>query len=482
MTRRYFKTSYIFFAPILVLASCVTQQYQQPGMAVEGQLYRDTAAISNPGAGDSLSATDTLSIANLSYTQLFTDTILQNLIAEGMRENLDLKIAVQRINESYASFRQSKAAYWPSLSANANYTRNKQSIAALNLPPDFIGTFPLTTSNYQLSLSTSWEADIWGKLASTKRAAYASWLQSDAAKRAVQTQLVAAIASYYYQLLSLDQQLQVTEETLKNRIDDVETMKLLKASAIVTGAAVVQSEANRYAAEVLIPDLKRLIRETENALSTLLARTPGSIHRSTIAEQTPYQNLQTGVSSLLLRNRPDVQQAELAFRTAFENTNVARTYFYPQLTLTAQGGVSSLLITNLFNMSVFYNIIAGITQPVFNRGINKARMEVARAQQQEAYYGYQQTLLNAGEEVSNALYAYQTAVEKQASRVHQVDALEKAVDYTRQLLEYSSATNYTDVLTSEQSLLAAQLSGVNDKLQQLQAVVELYRALGGGWQ
>ena len=133
-------------------------------------------------------------------------------------------------------------------------------------------------------------------------------------------------------------------------------------------------------------------------------------------------------------------------------------------------------------MSVFYNIVAGLTQPIFNQGLNKARMQIAKAQQKEAYYAYQQTLLNAGEEVSNALYAYQTAVEKQASRVHQVDALEKAVDYTKQLMEYSSATNYTDVLTSEQSLLAAQLLGVNDKLQQLQAVVELYRALGGGWQ
>lgn len=133
-------------------------------------------------------------------------------------------------------------------------------------------------------------------------------------------------------------------------------------------------------------------------------------------------------------------------------------------------------------MSLFYNIIAGITQPIFNKGLNKARLEIAKAQQQEAYYGYQQTLLNAGEEVSNALYAYQAAVEKQQSRVHQVSSLEKAVDYTKQLLQYSSATNYTDVLTSEQSLLAAQLSGVNDKLQQLQAVVELYRALGGGWQ
>ncbi len=149
----------------------------------------------------------------------------------------------------------------------------------------------------------------------------------------------------------------------------------------------------------------------------------------------PYQNLQTGISSLLLKNMPDIQEAEFAFRAAFENTNVARTYFYPQLTLTAQGGVSTLLIQNLFNMSVFYNIVAGLTQPIFNKGQNKARMRIAEAQQKEAFYAYQQALLNAGGEVSNALYAYEASVEKQASRVHEVEALGKAVDYTKQLME-----------------------------------------------
>jgi outer membrane protein, multidrug efflux system len=480
MTIKNLKAHYLFFALALLTASCVTQKYQQPGMAVHGQLFRDTAAT-NVSVSDSANLADTLSLADLSYTQLFTDTVLQNLIAEGLRENYSLKTAVQRINEAYAGFRQSRAAFWPSLDGGANVTHNKQSLAAQNLPPNFIGTFPLSITSYQLSLSTSWEADVWGKLRSAKKAAFASWLQSDAAKRAVQTQLIANIAGYYYQLLSLDQQLKITEQTLKNRKEDVESMKLLKENAVVTGAAVVQSEANRYAAEVLIPDLKRSIRETENALSILLARVPGTINRTSLSEQTPHQALQTGVSSLLLRNRPDVQQAELAFRTAFENTNVARTYFYPQLTLTAQGGLSSIKIQDLFTSSVFYNIVAGLTQPIFNKGQNKARLAVAKAQQQEAFYNYQQSLLNAGEEVSNALYAYQTALEKQASRTYQVSALEKAVDYTRQLMEYSSATNYTDVLTSEQSLLLAQLNSVNDKLQQLQAVVDLYRALGGGW-
>jgi multidrug efflux system outer membrane protein len=469
MIKGYKKQTYTVLAAALVFASCVTKKYQQPGLDVKGNLYRDTTI------------TDTTTIANLPVNQLFTDTVLQNLINKGLQENLDLKTAVQRINEAQATLQQSRAAFLPSLSGSATATRVKQSAAGLNFPPEFANTFNLKTTTYQAALNTSWEADIWGKLSSAKRQALAALLQSDAAKRAVQTQLIANIANNYYNLLALDEQLRITEQTLKNRISDVETMKALKESAIVTGAAVVQSEANRYAAEVTIPDLKRSIRETENALSILLAQGPGAIKRTSLADQKPYRNLQIGVPSQLLKNRPDVQQSELAFRSAFENTNVARTYFYPSLTITAQGGVSSLRIKNLFDNSIFYNIVGGLTQPIFNRGLNKSRLRLAQAQQQEAYYAFQQSLLNAGGEVSNALFAYQTAVEKQNTRAKQLKALEKAVDYTKELLRYSSATNYTDVLTSEQSLLSAQLSGINDRLQELQSIVNLYQALGGGW-
>jgi multidrug efflux system outer membrane protein len=256
---------------------------------------------------------------------------------------------------------------------------------------------------------------------------------------------------------------------------------VLKEGDVVNGAAVVQSEANRYAAEVAIPDIKRSIRETENALDILVGRTPGVLNRGKLDDQKPITDLQTGIPAQLLKNRPDVQQAEYSFRTAFENTNAARTYFYPQFTITASGGFSNLTLKDFFVNSVFYNIAAGLTQPIFNQGINKARLKTAQAQQLEAMFNFQQTILTAGQEVSNALYAYQSGVEKDTSRTKQIAALTKAVDYTQQLLRYSSATNYTDVLTSEQSLLAAQLSAVNDRLQQLQAIVNLYRALGGGW-
>ncbi len=464
--KQNFKISILSVGVLLIsLAGCVTQQYKQPAELKTANLYRE---VTN---------SDTVTIADLPAATLFTDTKLQALIAEGIAQNLDLKSALERMKMAEANLGLSKTAFLPSLNLDLSAAKNKQSQAASNFPA---GT-NLNSEVFKAQLSTAWEIDIWGKLGSAKRSALASYLQTDAAKRAIQTQLISNIATNYYTLLALDQQLKITQQTLENRIKSVETVKALKEAGILTGAAVVQSEANRYAAEVTVPDLKRSIRETENALGVLLGKTSGAIDRSNLDEQREYQNLQVGVSTQLLKNRPDVQQSELAFRVAFENTNMAKTYFYPALTITANGGLSALKLQNIFDNSIFYNLVGGLTQPIFNKGLNKARLTSAKAAQQESFYGFQKSLLIAGTEVSNSLYAYQTALEKETARAKQIAALEKAVDYTKELLKYSSATNYTDVLTSEQSLLTAELNAVNDKLQKLQAVVNLYRALGGGW-
>ena len=466
MNSRYNRYYFIIGFSILTLTACVTKKYERPALNSNG-LYRDSTGI------------DTTTMADLPWKSLFSDATLQTLIEQGIKENLDLKQAVERIRIAEATLFQSRAALLPSLSADVSVTDAKQSRAALNFPPGI--NINTETQTYRAQLSTSWEADIWGKLNSAKRSAFASLLQTEAAQRAVQTQLIANIANAYYNLLALDKQLAITEQTIKIRERDVETMKALKEGAVVTGAAVVQSEASLYAAQVTLPDLKRSIRETENALSILLGRGPGSISRTTLDEQQPYADLQTGVSAQLLQNRPDVQAAEFAFRAAFENKNVAKTFFYPALTLTAAGGLSTLDVKNFFDNSIFYNLIGGLTQPIFNRGQNKARLKTAEAQQQIAFFEFQESLLTGGQEVSNALFSYRTAEEKETTRAKQIAALTKAVDYTKELLRYSSATNYTDVLTSEQSLLAAQLSSINDRLQKLQSIVNLYRALGGGW-
>jgi multidrug efflux system outer membrane protein len=467
MTIKYKKPVFVLLAAALLLSACsVTKTYKRPDVATDG-LYRDQANA------------DSLTMASMPWQSVFADVKLKALIQRGLEQNLDLKNAIENIIQAQATLRQSKLALFPTLSAGADYTRAKSSLSALNFPSGInINTL---TNTYKLSLNTSWEADIWGKLSSVKRAALADYLGTDAAKRAVQTQLIADIANNYFSLLALDQQLAITKETLKSRISNVEALKLLKESAVVNGAAVVQSEASRYATEVTIPDLNQNIRETENALSILLAQAPGPIDRGTIQEQVTPGTLATGVPAQLLQNRPDVQQAEYSLRSAFENTNAARTYFYPALTVTASGGLSSLQLKNLFDQSIFYNLVGGLTQPIFNQGLNRARLVTAQSQQAQALNNFQQSLLVAGQEVSDALYAYQAATEKTDSRAKQIAALQKAVDFTQELLRYSSATNYTDVLTSEQSLLAAQLSGVSDRLQKLQAVVNLYRALGGGW-
>ena len=467
MTNSSNKYILMVIAATLLSACSITKKYERPTTLSTDKLYRDEASA------------DSTTIADMPWQSVFKDEKLNALIQKGLDNNLNLKNAIENIIQAQASLRQSKLAYYPTLQLDANATHTKQSEAGLNFPAG-ININTLTTT-YKLGLSTSWEADIWGKLSSSKRAALATYLATDAAKQAVQTQLISDIANNYFLLLAFDKQLKITQETLESRIKNVATIKDLKEGAIVTGAAVVQSEANQHAAEVLIPDLKQSIRETENALNILLGQAPGPIERGELGTQIIPENIAIGMPSQLLQNRPDVRQAEFNFRVAFESTNLAKTYFYPSLTLTASGGFSNLELKDFFSNSIFYSIIGGLTQPIFNQGKNKMRLTTAQSQQLQAYNNFQQSLLTAGQEVSNALYSYQMAVEKEDSRQKQIEALEKAVDFTQQLLEYSSATNYTDVLTSEQNLLAAQLSGINDNLQKLQAVVNLYRALGGGW-
>ena len=456
----------VFFVLMLVVSGCVTTRYERPNDIKSAELYRDNTS------------TDTTSMADLEWKKLFSDPILQDLIEKGLANNLNLKQAVERINISQAYLKQSKMAFLPSLQLDINSTDAKQSERAVNAPP---GLLQLTTHTNRIQLGTSWEADIWGKLRSAKRGAIAGMLQSDASRRAIQTQLIVDIANAYYNLLAFDKQLKVTKETIELRKKQVETLTALQESGKITSAEVLQSQANLYAAEVMIPELQNKIWQAENLLNYMLARGPEPIARGTLDEQVLYTDLRLGVSSQLLKNRPDVQAAEYAFAAAFENTNVAKTYFYPSLTLTANGGFAAFKIQEIFSRSLFYNIIGGLTQPIFNRGQNKARLRTAKAEQQIAFYQFQDVILRSGMEVSNALYAFQNATERERIRNQQIQSLTIAVENTQELLSNRKETNYTDVLSSEQNLIAAQMNGINDKLEQLQSVVNLYRALGGGW-
>jgi NodT family efflux transporter outer membrane factor (OMF) lipoprotein len=461
----YSRLLIVMAAVIIAMPSCkVTRPYQQP-ITHADSLYRGV------DGGDSSS------IANIPYTKMFNDANLQALIQEAVNGNYDLAIALARIKQAEANLRQSKAAFLPSVSIEPEYTQQK--IAASQ--GGSLGIFP--SHYYEVLGTASWEADVWGKLKSAKKAAIASLLQSEAYKRSVQTQLVSEVATDYYNLLAYDKELTITLQTIENRKADVETNKALEQANYksATEAAVAQSEANRYAAEVTIPDLKNNIRQTENALCVLLGRKPGAIVRDSLGMQQIDTTLKTGLPAQLLANRPDVQQAEYNLRYYFEKTNLARAYFYPSLTITAQGGWQSSTIKDLFSASsLFGNALAGLTQPIFNQGLNKQRLAIAQAQYEEYVATFQQKVLQAGQEVSDALYSYRSATDKTSIRKLQLNASKRAVDYNRELLKNGYAT-YTDVLTSEQNYLSAQLNSINDNLQQLTAIVSLYRSLGGGW-
>ncbi|MGQ8337020.1 TolC family protein [Sunxiuqinia sp. A32] len=421
-----------------------------------------------------IDATDTTTMANAPLEDIFSDAALIKLIDEGLSNNPDLQIATQRVLEAEAYFSQSKASLLPGINARGTgtYQHNPKSIY-----PDG----PRDVESYQLGLEASWEVDLWGKLRSSKRSAYANLLASDAGQKAVQTRLIANIATAYYNLMALDAQLAITHETVQNNIELVETMKVLKESGRVTGAAIVQSEAARYAAEVTIPDLEQRIRQTENTICLLLGRVPGTIERGLLDQQKVADMLNTGVPSQLLENRPDVMQAEYAVISAYEITNSAKAYFYPALTITAQTGFASTDLADLLDPTSFAsNVLGGLTAPLFNKRANVTRLKVAKAQQEESLINLRNTLLTAGQEVNNALGSFESSQKKMDLRLLQVESLEKSVEYTKELLTYGSAT-YTEVLNAQQYLLSAQLSNVNDHLQQLNAVVSLYRALGGGW-
>lgn len=445
-----------------VTACSVTRNYTNPV----------TTTVNNYRGADS---TDTTSIADIPWKEYFSDTILQNLVSHALDSNLDLKTAVARIKYADANFRQSKAAFFPNASVDAGYTLSKPSRSQS-------GGATSVTNQYALTASASWEADIWGKLNSTKKANLAALLASDAYRRSIQTEIVASVANNYYALMAYDEQLRIAEQTLEIRKSDTATMRQLKTYAVVTGADVEQSIANMYAAEIQAETVRRSIRETENAISVLLGEMPGSIQRSTLEAQVVSTDLRSGIPVQLLSKRPDVQEAELNFRNAFELTNVARTYFYPSLTISGTGGFLTVnTLKGFFDGSFYGNLLGGLTQPIFNQGLNKQRLAQAQATQEESLYAFQSTLLTASQEVADALYSYQNAANLHTSRVKQIASLEKAVDYTKELLKFTSNVNYTDVLTAETNLLSAQLNSVSDKLQQLQATVDLYRYLGGGW-
>jgi len=457
---------FILGAVPLLLASCfAAKEYERPQELIDETYYR-TDAIEQ----------DSINMAVVSWRELFSDPILQEHIETGLENNIDIRVALQQILAAEANFKQGKAGYFPTLDATAQMTHQE-----LSSNSQFGGLFS-SLDQYELSASLSWEADIWEKIRSNKRAFGAQYLQTVEAHKAVKTQLVAMIASSYYQLLALDEQLRVTEETIETRSSSLETTKALKEAGNVTEVGVKQTEAQLYTAQALRIDLINEIRLLENSFSILLGQQPGAIERDGLRNQEIETSLKTGVPAQLLVNRPDVRASEFALINAFELTNVARSNFYPSLTLSASGGLQALQIDELFDTnSLFATLIGGLTQPIFNRRSIKTQYEVAQAQQEQARLQFKQALLTASREVSDALYTYEAATEKLDVKRKEFESYNTATEYSEELLDNGLA-NYLEVLTARENALNSSLDLINTRLTQLQSVVDLYEALGGGWQ
>jgi len=450
---------------LIGLPSCqVMNKYKTPEVNTEN-LFRDN------------NNTDTTTIADIPWKQYFTDPCLVDLIEEGIEENYDLQIAYTRIQQAETNLGMAKAAYFPDIALVGQVNQSRSSNGSGG--KDALGYH---NTNYSLGISASWELDIWGKLNRQSRAKYAQFLNSHAYKNLIQTSLIANIATSYYSLLALDEQLIITKETVELLEENVETMEALKKAGLQNGAAVEQSKTLLYSTQASIPDLESQVRQLENSICTMLGRKTGTIRRSSIYGQQYPEHFEYGIPAQMLARRPDVQQAELSFRSAFELTNAAQASFYPSITLSSGtiGYATNNTLSNFFKPeNIFANIIGGLTQPIFAKKQLTGNLKIAKAQQREALLTFEQTVLTAGQEISDILYSFDSSLKKNETREKQVEASKNAVYFTQELLKAGDA-NYTEVLNAEQNLLSALLNQVSDKLEQLQYSVNLYKALGGG--
>jgi len=450
----------------LPFQSCfVAKDYKRPELVETENLFRT----------DNLPR-DSISTAAISWKTLFTDQFLQKYVEEGLQNNIDIRVALQQIIAAEAYAKQGKAGYLPVLGLGVNATHQE-----LSENSQFGSLFNEAIDQYDITANLSWEADIWGKIRSNQRATQAAYLQTIAGHKAVKTQLISSIVNTYYNLLALDAQLEVTTQTITIRESSVETIKALKEAGQVTLVAVDQNIAQYNNARALQVDIEIAIFKTESTLSILLGKAPQHFERSRLDIQKIDQDITLGVPARLLSNRPDVMAAEYGLIQSFELTNVARSNFYPSLTLTASGGFQSLDLDNLLNVnSLFANIIGGLTQPLFNQRRLKTQKEVTLAQQEQSLLLFKKTLLIAGREVSNALFSYESETKKFEFRKNEVEALRAAEANSEELLKNGYA-NYLDLLTARESALRAELNIIDSKLQQLVSIVDLYEALGGGW-
>ena len=423
--------------------------------------------IQTDGLYGTAETADTTTIGDISWQEMFSDPCLRTLIGRALENNTDLQSAQWRVKEAEATLKSARLAYLPSF----NFAP-QGSISSFDNSP--------ATKTYSIPVTANWQIDIFGGLTNAKRRAKALYLQSQEYEQAVKTQLIASVANLYYTLLMLDSQYEVTGQTAEKWEESIRTMRALKEAGMTNEAGVAQYEGSYYAIVASLRDIEYSIREAENSLCSILAETPHEIERGRLDQQELPMDLAVGVPVQMLSNRPDVRSAEYSLMQSFYATNAARSALYPSITLSGSAGWTNSAGSMIVNPGKLLLSAAGsLLQPIFNAGANRANLKIAKAQQEEAKLSFQQTLLNAGAEVNNALTQCQMARAKTDVRAKQIEAMERAVVSTELLMQHSSTT-YLEVLTAQQSLLSAQLSQIADRFDEIQGIVNLYQALGGG--
>ena len=446
----------------LTVVSCKSLYgtYERPNVKTAG-LIRDTLSVS-----DTLLMSDTLSFGNLPWRSVFTDPQLQRLIETGLANNVNMLNAALNVKMVEAQLKAAKLAFLPQFTFSPQGT-----IASWDGGK--------ATKTYQLPIAASWNVDLFGNLLSQKRSAQMALLQTKDYQTVVQCNIISNIANMYYTLLMLDSQLHILGDMTNLTKDTWDLMKLQMELGRARSTSVQTAEANYYSVQAQSTDMKRQIREVENALSLLIGQPAQQIPRGKLEEQSLPSKFSTGIGLQLLANRADVHAAEMDLAQCFYNVQTARSRFYPSLTITPSGSFTNNAGAIVNPGKWLLSAVGSLVQPIFMKGQLTAGLRVAEAQYEQAYNNWQNSVLQAGSEVSNALVLYNSSAEKSAFESKQIETLKKNVEHT-QLLFKSSGSSYLEVITAQQSLLNAQLSKIADDFYKMQAVVNLYQALGGG--
>jgi len=446
----------------MLLSGCgIYQKYERPDVNATG-LVRDTKSDT-----DTLAVADTASFGNLPWRSVFTDPQLQTLIEQGLAHNTDLLNAAQSVKMVEAQLMAAKLAFVPSFSFSPSGTLSSWDGSK-------------TTKTYSLPVQASWSLDLFGNLLSQKRSAQMALIGTRDYQLVVKTQVISNIANMYYTLLMLDRQLEIVDDMAELTKQTWDMMKARKELGGVRSTAVQSSEASYYSVLAQATDLKRQIRETENSLSLLLGQQAQAIGRGRLEDQSLPSDLSTGIALKMLDNRPDVHYAEMELAQCFYGVETARSKFYPSITISGSGAFTNNSGAGIVNPGKWLlSAVGSLVQPIFANGQLVAGLKVAKAQQEQAYNTWQNAVLKAGNEVSNALVLYNASEEKSQLEAKQVEVLKQNVEDTKALYGQSNTT-YLEVISAETSLLNAELSKVADDFYKMQAVVNLYQALGGG--